>query len=107
MASVEVHEIQSAYIELWEEFTIAAQAQGLAAQINAPGGEIRGALTNSGPNVHTIVYLPEWPYKVTSDGKSLDIIVQIKEEFALDAPEIVKSTSQVGYFEAGDGTPKE
>ena len=93
--------IQAAYRNLWNGFESAAAEQALRVSIDSPGGRVETATKTRGLSVRSLIYLPEWPYKAKTT-KTLDIVVQVFEEFAVSKPELTKSTAQVGYFFGAD-----
>jgi hypothetical protein len=103
MAGLKVSTIKRVYVELWNHFSKAADAQALRTHIGAAGGIVENATPTRGPRITSLMYLPAWPYKSVSDRKTLDVVVQVMEEFSLETPELTKSTTQVGYFQT-DGS---
>jgi hypothetical protein len=90
--------IRKAYSRLWDAFVVAANAKTLKAEAAHP----QGALVTMRTAEATLL-LPAWPYKAVSAHKKVDIAVCVKEHFSDDFQCITKATSQVGYFERGDG----
>jgi hypothetical protein len=97
-------EITNAYTSLWMRFAATCRNASFHAVAKQPVGFLAQSIPPKKFRVESLIYLKDWPYKVVSDAKHVDIVVKSREVFSCDLGCMTESKVKVTYFQTQSGT---
>lgn len=87
-------------------FATTCRSASFNAVADQPVGFLAQQIAPQKIQVKSLIYLKDWPYKVVSDAKRVDIVIQSKEVFSCDLGCMTESKVKVTYLQTQPSTAR-